>query len=228
MRKFMSLVALPLIVAVMALVSVVSAHADATVYVVHGIPDVAVDVAVDGGCALEDFNFGDQAGPIMLPAGTHQITITLADEMNPCGGGVVLDVPVPFADDENVTVVAYLDESANPTAGKFDNDFSRTEPGKARLMLHHTAAAPAADIAVDRDVDAMFSPAATDFANGDQIITSLRPGEWYVWLALTGTTDPVYGPQLVQLKPFTAYRVFAVGSAAAGNLGLLAFANPAK
>ena len=224
----MSIMALPLVVLAMTVGSVVSAYADATVYVVHGIPDVPVDVAVNGDCTLENFMFGDQAGPLSLPGGDYQITISLANEMDPCMGDVVLDVTVPFMDGENVTVIAYLDEMGDPTAGKFDNDFSRTDPGTARIMLHHTAAAPMVDVAVNRDMDAMFSAAIEDFANGDQVVTSLRPGEWYVWLAAAGSTDPAFGPELVQFKPFTTYRVYAVGSLAAGNLQLLAFADGSK
>lgn len=227
MKRFMSIAVLPLVVAAM-VGTVAPAFGDATVYVVHGIPDVPVDVAVDGGCAIEGFMFGDQVGPIMLPAGDRQITISLADEMNPCGGDVVLDVTVPFMDDENVTVIAYLDDMGAPTAGKFDNDFSETEPGMARIMLHHTAAAPMVDVAVNRDMDAMFSAAIEDFANGDQVVTSLRPGEWYVWLAPAGSTDPVFGPELVELKPFTTYRIFAVGSIGDGSFQLLAFATDVK
>jgi len=228
MKKLLSIVFLPLVALTMMATSAVSAYADATVYVVHGIPDVPVDVAVDGACALEGFVFGDQAGPLTLPAGDHQITISLADEMAPCGGDVVLDATVPFLADENVTVIAYLDETGNPTAGKFDNDFSRTDPGTARILLHHTAAAPVVDVAVDRDMDATFAAAIEDFANGDQVVTSLRPGEWYVWLAPAGSPDPVFGPEPAKFKPFTAYRVFAVGSIAAGNFQLLAFADKAK
>jgi hypothetical protein len=226
-KKFMSIAILPLVVATM-LGSVVPAFADATVYVVHGIPDVPVDIAVNGGCTLENFMFGDQAGPLSLPGGDYQITISLANEMDPCMGDVVLDVTVPFMDGENVTVIAYLDEMGDPTAGKFDNDFSRTDPGTARIMLHHTAAAPMVDLAVNRDMDAMFSAAIEAFANGDQVVTSLRPGEWYVWLAAAGSTDPAFGPELVKFKPFTTYRVYAVGSLAAGNLQLLAFADSSK
>ena len=228
MKRFMSILALPLVVLAMTIGSVAPANADATVYVVHGIPDVPVDIAVDGGCALENFLFGDQAGPLMLPAGDHQITISLADEVTPCGGDVVLDVTVPFVEGENVTVIAYLDEMGNPTAGKFANDFSRPDPGTARIILHHTAAAPVVDAAIDRDMEAMFTPAVEDFANGDQVVTSLRPGEWYVWLAAAGSTDPAFGPQLVKFKPFMVYRVYAVGSLAAGNVQLLAFATSAK
>lgn len=42
---------------------------EATVYTVHGIPGVVVDVEVEGvGCALTQFDFGDIAGPLSLPA----------------------------------------------------------------------------------------------------------------------------------------------------------------
>lgn len=204
------------------------ASADATVYVVHGVPDVPVDIAIDGGCVLDGFTFGSQAGPLSLSAGVHQITISLADPMDPCDGTVVLDQAVPFASGENVTLVAYLDEMCNPTAGKFPNDFSRTDPGKARLILHHTACAPAADIAVDRDVDAPFVADATNFENGTQIVEQMRPGEWYVWLAETGSTVPALGPVLVRLKPFMTYRAFAVGSIALGNATVLLFETRSK
>jgi hypothetical protein len=218
-----------LLVAVCAIMGpAADASADATVYVVHGIPDVAVDVAVDSQCVLEGFALGDQAGPLSLSAGAHQITISLADMMDPCGGTVVLDATVPFASGENVTLVAYLDEMCNPTAGKFPNDFSRTDPGKARLILHHTACAPEADIAVDRDIDAPFVPDATNFENGDQIVEQMRPGEWYVWLAETGSTVPALGPVLVRLKPFMTYRAFAVGSIALGNATVLLFETRSK
>jgi hypothetical protein len=228
MKKFMSIVALPLVVLAMMVGSVVSAYADATVYVVHGIPDVDVDIAVNGDCLLPNFMFGDQAGPLSLPAGDYEIVITLAGAMEQCGGDEVLDLDVTLTGDENATIIAYLDEGGMPAIKVFGNDFSRTEPGKARITLHHTAAAPMVDVAVNRDMDAMFSAAIEDFENGMQVTTSLRPGEWYVWLAAAGSTDPAFGPQLVKFKPFTAYRVFAVGSLADESLQLLAFADEAK
>jgi hypothetical protein len=228
MKRLLSILALSLVSFTLLAGSVTAGAADATVYVVHGIPNVAVDVAVDGACAIENFVFGDQVGPIMLPAGDHTIRISLADEMDPCMGDVVLEATVPFVADESVTVIAYLDEAGAPTAGKFDNDFSRTDPGKARIIVHHTAAAPMVDIAVAREMDDMFEAAISDFANGDQVVTQLRPGEWYVSIAAAGTTDPVFGPTLVQFKPFTAYRIFAVGSLADGTFTLLPFVNDAK
>ena len=70
------------------------AHADGhltTAYVVHGIPGqdlmqdpaLPVDVAVSGlGCPLplQGFSFGDRVGPLEIPAGEYDITISLADD----------------------------------------------------------------------------------------------------------------------------------------------------
>jgi hypothetical protein len=199
------------------------ASADATVYVVHGIPDAVFDVALDGVCVLEGAMFQDQAGPMDLPAGIHQVTIRVADPMDPCTGEVLLDVPFMLQEGENATAVAFLDDMCQPTVARFANDLSRTSPGKARIVLHHTACAPAIDIAVAREMDEPFKPMITDFANGDQVTEQLRPGEWYVTLAEAGTGMPSVGPTLVRLKPFTTYRAYAVGSIVHGNAAVVVF-----
>lgn len=228
MRRFsLSAVVLVMVAAVIA-GSAVSASADATVYVVHGIPDAVLDVALDGECVLPGAMFTDQAGPMDIPAGIHQITVSIADPTNPCGGDVVLDIPVQLMDGENVTAVAFLDDMCVPTAAKFTNDFSQTSPGKARLMLHHTACAPPIDIAVAREMDAPFKPMVQGLANGDQVVDQLRPGEWYISIAEAGGTEPAAGPTLVRLQPFTVYRAYAIGSVAHGNATVVVFEDPAK
>lgn len=206
----------------------VSANADATVYVVHGVPDAVVDLALDGECVLEAVAFTDQAGPFSVPAGAHQITVSLADPIDPCGGEVVLDIPVMTEEGENLTAVAFLDEMCQPTAAGFDNDFSRTDPGKARLMLHHTACAPPIDIGIAREVDGMPEMVVQNFANGDQVVDQIRPGEWYVWLFEAGSGIPAIGPVLVQLKPFMTYRAYAVGSVLDGSADLVVFQDRTK
>ncbi|MBN1460559.1 MAG: DUF4397 domain-containing protein [Armatimonadetes bacterium] len=207
---------------------VASYAGDATAYVVHGIPNVPVDVAVDGACAIENFMFGGQVGPIGLSPGNHTIRISLANPMDPCTGTVVLEAPIPFMADENVTLIAYLNGMGAPTASKFENDFSRPDPGTARVIAHHCAAAPAADISVNRDMDEPFKPKVESLSNGEQVVEQFRPGEWYVSLAQAGTTDPVIGPVCVKLHPFTVHRLYAVGSALDGTLTVLHFEYDAK
>ena len=50
------------------------------VTVVHGIPGLTVDVYVNGALTLEDFQPGDVAGPLDLPAGDYDLAITAADD----------------------------------------------------------------------------------------------------------------------------------------------------
>ena len=53
--------------------------ADGQVVVVHGVPDLTVDVYVNGDLTLENFEFGTVAGPLTLPAGTYDLEIYPAD-----------------------------------------------------------------------------------------------------------------------------------------------------
>jgi hypothetical protein len=221
MKKMFAVLSL----ALMLMVGVASADMhEATVYVVHGIPGVVVDVEVVGvGCALPGFQFGDIAGPLSLPEGTYNIKIRPTNAMDPCSEMPVIDVDVSFAAGENVTVVAYLDDMGNPTASKFDNDFSPTGRGKARLIVHHTAYAPTVDIKVSRNGGNSPEVMVTDFSNGDQAAAETRPGEWYVSIMPAGDMTPVFGPIMVELEPFTAYRIYAVGDVAGGTFTLLVF-----
>jgi hypothetical protein len=110
------------------------------------------------------------------------------------------------------------------TASKFDNDFSATGRGKARLIVQHTADAPMVDVQVSRNGGKSPRLTIEDFANGDQAVAETRPGEWYVSIMPAGEMTPVFGPVMVELEPFTAYRIFAVGSVADETFTLLVYA----
>jgi hypothetical protein len=213
--------------------------ASATAYVVHGIPgsdlgldaDLPVDVNVSGvGCAIQDFRFGDRVGPIELPAGAYDITVSLADSMNPCEGAAVIGLEgVELTDGVNGTIIAHrtFDGSAGPgdllgigvTASIFGNDFSSVRPGNARLIAHHAAMAPTVDVVVRRDYEDMSSPGvtvggfnnptSTDEALLSQINAGFRPGQWDVALELGGAT--VFGPDALKLDNRSATYVYAVG-----------------
>jgi hypothetical protein len=228
MRKHVAVFAVA--AAVLALVAgPVTSHAgDATIYAVHGIPGVPVDLAVDGECVAENVMFGDQVGPVQYSPGAHVVRLSAANPMAPCTGPVFAEAPVFVMDDENVTVVIYLDAMGSPTASKFENDFSRPDPGTARVIAHHCAAAPAVDISVNRDIDDPFKPKVSDLSNGEQVTEQFKPGVWFVSIAQAGTFDPVIGPTKVQLRPFTVHRLYAVGSVLDGSLTVLHFEYDAK
>jgi hypothetical protein len=217
------------IVAIMAFSS--SVWADASAYVVHGIPggdlgldpELPVDISVNGDCALQDFRFGDIAGPLSLPAGSYDIAISLADFEDACSNGPVIEVNgLVLEDDTSYSIVAHLDTNGAPVASAFVNNLSATGRGKSRVIVHHTANAPLVDVTVSREADGT-GPSLTigDFANGDQADAEVRPGEWWVAIAPAGSMMPVFGPVFVELNPFTGYLVYAVGSVDTGSFTLL-------
>ncbi len=116
----------------------------ATVYAVHGIPDTPVDVYVDGALAINDFQPTKVAGPLSLPAGTHKIDLTAADATD--DSKPILSTSADLAAGANVTVVTHLSASGAPEITAFSNDVSQIPAGQARLVVRHTAAAPAVDI----------------------------------------------------------------------------------
>jgi hypothetical protein len=202
---------------------------EAMVYVVHGIPGqdlgldpaLPVDVSVNGACALEGFVFGDIVGPLPLPADMYDIAISLANEGDPCGNDPVIDASVELVGGLNYSIVAFLDDGGSPTAGLFENDVTPTGRGKARLIVQHTANAPAVDISVRRDGPDSPGLDIYEFINGDQAAAEVRPGEWYVAIARAGSDMPVFGPLALELSPYTDYLVYAVGSVDTGSFTLL-------
>jgi hypothetical protein len=201
------------------------------VYVVHGIPgedlamdpELPVDVFVnDAICLLEGFEFGEIVGPVTLDPGDYNVKISLANESDPCTNSAVIEADLTFETGKNYSVVAHLTEMGDPTGSLFENNVYPTGRGKARIIAHHTAAAPSVDVTVERNSD----PGAPrivvqNFTNPDQVAAEVRPGGWQVSIAPAMSFTPVFGPVEVTLKPFTAYLIYAVGSLSEETFTLL-------
>ncbi len=48
----------------------------ASLSVLHAVPDLTVDVYVNGDLTLDDFTPGELAGPLALPAGDYELAVT--------------------------------------------------------------------------------------------------------------------------------------------------------
>lgn len=192
------------------------AQETATVYVVHGVPDTPVDVYVDGKRAIDDFEPGTSQGPVQLPAGPHKLALFAADAADGSGSPLLsADADLPAGG--NVTVVAHLDESGNPKITPFVNDVSSVPAGQARLVVRHTAAAPAVDVL------AGGQPVIEGLSNGQEKALEVPAGSVSAAVAAAGTTDPVIGPADVDLKEGTATFVQAIGKLDGGKLSLVSF-----
>lgn len=191
------------------------AHAaeKAQLSVLHGVPDLTVDVYVNGERTLDDFEPGDLAGPLELDAGTYTVAITAADAENdddPAIGPVDLELEAG----ENYTAVAHLKADGDPTATLFTNDTSKTDAGQGRLTVRHTAAAPAVDILAGGD------PVVEGLENPDEATLDLDAGTIEAAVAAAGTTDPVIGPADVTVEEGTLTIAYAWGSLEDDNLAL--------
>ncbi|MGC0252349.1 DUF4397 domain-containing protein [Pseudactinotalea sp. Z1748] len=185
----------------------------AALSVLHGVPDMVVDVYVDGELTLDDFEPGDLAGPLELPAGTYSVAITAADaddDSEPALGPVDLSLDGGM----NYTAVAHLDADGEPTATLFTNDTSETAAGEGRLIVRHTAAAPAVDILAGDEA------VITDLANPDEASLDLPAGTVPAAVAAAGTTDPVLGPADVTVGEGSLTIVYAWGSLEEDSLDL--------
>ena len=78
---------------------------DGTVTVVHGVPDLTVDVYVNGGLTLEDFTFGTVTDPLTLPAADYNIEIYAADA-DPAAGDPALQQDVTLPAGANASIIA--------------------------------------------------------------------------------------------------------------------------
>jgi hypothetical protein len=191
-----------------------AAKAEATVSVLHAVPDLTVDVYANGEKLIPDFAPGTLTDPLQLPAGTYDIQV-FADGDNPDNAEPAIEasgVEVPAG--ANATVVAHLDADGNPVLTPFVNDVSATEAGQARLVVRHTAEAPPVDVRADGEV--LFP----DLANPDEASGDVPAGSYSADVTLAGENQAVLGPADLQLAEGTATIVYAWGSAEAGNLDL--------
>jgi hypothetical protein len=181
-----------------------SAGGTGTVTVIHGIPGVTVDVYVDGNLALEDFAPLTVTDPIDLPAGDHTIDIRPAGALDTDPPIITGSASLPAG--ANASLVAHLTEAGDPTLGVFVNDLAATPAGEGRLVVRHTAAAPAVDVL------AGGSPVIESLANPDEATLTLPAGTVSASVAAAGTTEPVIGPADVPVVAGEVTVVYAIGS----------------
>ncbi|WP_127503982.1 DUF4397 domain-containing protein [Actinoplanes solisilvae] len=189
------------------------AKANSKVSVVHGIPGQPVDVYVNGEKTVPGFQPGKVAGPLSLPGGEYDIALTKPGDALGSALLTVENAEVPG--DANISLVAHLDEGGKPVLTPFVNDTSKLDPGQARLIVRHTAAAPAVD------VRAGGQPVFEDVTNPKEGKADLDAGSVSADVVLAGTQTRVLGPAEVNLREGAATIVYATGSAEDKTLALV-------
>ena len=198
---------------VVALPAGAATRGNASLSVLHGVPDLMVDVYVNGTLTLDTFAPGDVAGPLDLAPGTYTVAITAADAAD-ASAPAIGPVDLPLEADKNYTAVAHLDAAGAPTATLFTNDISTTAPGEGRLTVRHVAAAPAVDVL------AGGTAVISGLVNPKEQILNLPAATVSASVAAAGTTTPVIGPADVNVAEGVNTIVYAWGSLEANNLKL--------
>ncbi|MGY0005523.1 DUF4397 domain-containing protein [Micromonospora sp. I033] len=188
--------------------------ATSTVSVVHGIPGTPVDVYVNGEKTLDNFQPGDVAGPLTLAEGEYDIALTKPGEAVDQAILKVDDAAVPGG--ANISLAAHLSADGKPRITPFVNDVSKVDAGEARLIVRHTAAAPAVD------VRAGGKPVFEGLTNPKEAKADVAAGTVTADVVLADTDTVAIGPADLNLKEGTATIVYAIGSAQDKNLDLVA------
>jgi hypothetical protein len=193
----------------------VAAAQDSTglVTVIHGVPGLTVDVYVNGDLTLENFEPGTVTDALELPAGDYDIAIRGAGAAADSDPAISGSATLPAG--ANASIIAHLDADGAPTLGVFVNDISEVAAGEARLVVRHTAAAPAVDVAANGDV------VAPNLTNPNEAGLDVPAATYSAEVRLAGTEDVVLGPLDVTLAEGTSTIVYAIGSAADGTLDVL-------
>jgi hypothetical protein len=183
----------------------------ATVSVLHAVPDTPVDVYANGEELIADFQPGTLTDPLELPAGSYDLAIY------PAGSDPAATEPAASADGvmvpagANATVVAHLTEDGSGAVlTPFVNDVSAVPAGQARVVVRHTAAAPAVD------VRAGGTPVIEGLANPDEQSLTVPAGTVSADVVVAGTDTVAIGPADLSLAEGATTIAYAWGSQDAG------------
>ncbi len=187
-----------------------AATGDATVTVVHGIPNTPVDVYANGKKIISGFTFKSVAGPLQLPPGSYTLDVRKAGSA--ATSAPVLEATEQLTAGENATVVAGLNASGSPVLTAFANDTTAAASGDGRLVVRHVADAPAVD------VYAGASKVISSLTSGQQAALTVPAGTVPAKVTLAGQSAAVLGPVNVAVTAGMGTVVYAVGSATGKTL----------
>jgi hypothetical protein len=188
-----------------------SAADGATVTLMHGIPGATVDVVVDGAVVIPNFQPGTMQDISSFAGQTlKNVEVRAAGTTNVVIGPIA-SLAVP--DSGNWTVIAHLDANGKPTLTPYENDTSDLSAGQGRLIVRHTAAAPAVDVVL-----ADGSRPFTNLSNPQQASAELPAGTIAGAQLAPAGAAPILDIPTVELKSGSDLIVYAVGSLDANSV----------
>ncbi|MEO5708973.1 MAG: DUF4397 domain-containing protein [Nocardioidaceae bacterium] len=190
-----------------------AAGARGSVQIVQALPGQTVDVSLDGKPLESRVREGAIVGPVKLAAGRHVVMFS----ENSGGQPVRTTVTVRAGSNTDVVLHRPAAVSGAPVVHSYSTPRKAVGPGKARVLVAHTATVAPADVRVDGRT--VF----TNIANGEYAQADIPAGKHRVALLPTGqTSEPILGPLEVELAARTVTMVYAVGSPRNGSMKVIA------
>jgi hypothetical protein len=178
--------------------------------IVQAVPKLTLTVTVDGQQVQQDVAEGTILGPLELSAGSHDVTFS--DGSN----DISSSVDVTAGESSDVVVHRPAEVGGTPVVSVYPTPSDPIAPGKARVLLAHTATTAPADVVVDGQT--VF----TNIANGEFAQADVAAGAHQVSLLPAGVTGkPILGPLDVTLKAGTITAVYAVGNPKDGSMNVI-------
>jgi len=200
-RTVLSLV---LIAGLAAFASTAAAQDTGSLFVIHGIPGLPMDVDVyANGSYVDSFGFAESLGPLDLPADSYYLEVKF-------DGIPILSAMADVMAGGNYTAIAHLTELGGITLSLFDNDDSEVEMGRVRLTVRHTAQAPEVELRLGRGESGLDVVTVPGLANPEQIGPLVVRGNKFDAGLWVGDTE-VFNSGLLQLAYKTPYIVYAIG-----------------
>jgi hypothetical protein len=183
------------------------------IQIVQAVPREALDVAIDGKTVDTASRVGAVLGPFSVAPGSHRVEFTGES------GKIQLVTTLAVAAGSSSDVVVHLPASPDgaPVVNSYRTPRGPIGPGKARVLIAHTATVAPADVRVDGKV--VFH----DIANGEYATADVAAGKHTVALLPAGlTTHPILGPLDVDLVAGTVTMVYAVGNPRDNSMNVIA------
>ena len=191
--------------------AVTAAPGSAWITVIQAVPGADVDVMVDDRQVADGAEVGKVLGPFRLAPGSHVVSFR-GDDM---AVDSEMDVAAGSANDVVLHLPADLDGA--PVVHSYAAPDGAIGPGKARVLLAHTATVAPADVNVDGRT--VF----TNIANGEFADADVPAGTIEVALLPSGSKgDPFLGPLDVSLDAGSLSMIYAYGNPSDGSMNVIA------
>lgn len=180
------------------------------VAVVQAVPGEKVSVTIDGRPLRKAAGEGTVIGPVQLSTGTHEVVFSAPS------GDVSSTIEVKPGETSDLVLHRPAQVDGTPVVSTYPAPLGALGPGKARVLLAHTATTAPADVRVDGKT--VF----TNIANGEYAQADLPAGSHEVALYPSGVeAKAILGPITVDLTAGTLTAVYAVGNPKEGSMDVV-------